>query len=102
MAAQREARENGLNIWHATNGLTESPSDFRKGGSKSKQIRADVQELKEAKAKPKPEKGAQMVSINSKTGKYHEPGCRYYGCKNCVTVTISEAQARGVPCKVCH
>ena len=102
VAAQREARENGLNIWHATNGLTESPSDFRKGG-KAKQIRADVQHLKEGKAKAKPEKSVQMVSINSKTRKYHIPSCRYYDCKNCVTVPLSEAQAMGgIPCKVCQ
>ena len=103
VAAQQEAREQGLNIWHATNGLTESPSDFRKGGSKSKQIRSDVQHLKESKAQPKPEKSVQMVSINSKSRKYHISTCRYYDCKNCVTVPLSEAKAMGgVPCKVCQ
>lgn len=104
VAAQREAREKGLNIWHATNGLMESPSDFRKGGQ-SKQIREDVQHLKESKskAKPKPETKAQMVSINNKSRKYHIPSCRYFDCGNCVTVPLAEAQAMGgVPCKVCQ
>lgn len=102
VAAQREAREKGLNIWDRQNGLTESPSDFRKGG-KSKQIRSDVQHLKESKSTATADAGASMVSINSKCRKYHEPSCRYYDCGNCVTVPLAEAQAMGgVPCKVCH
>ena len=43
------------------------------------------------------------VSYNTKTGKYHVSGCRYWGCENCVTVSLEEARRRGgVPCKVCN
>jgi hypothetical protein len=43
------------------------------------------------------------VSYNTETGKYHVSGCRYWGCKNCVTVSLEEARRRGgVPCKVCN
>lgn len=46
---------------------------------------------------------AHMVSLNTSSKKYHEPGCRFYDCRNCVTVTIDEADRQGgVPCKRCH
>jgi PHP family Zn ribbon phosphoesterase len=45
---------------------------------------------------------ATNVSYNTNTGKYHVSGCRYWGCKNCVTITKDEAIRRGgVACKVC-
>ena len=45
---------------------------------------------------------ATNVSYNTNTGKYHVSGCRYWGCKNCITITKDEAiRRRGVACKVC-
>lgn len=44
-----------------------------------------------------------MVSMNVKSRKYHEPGSRYYGCNSCDEVGLDEAiAAGGVPCKKCH
>jgi hypothetical protein len=44
-----------------------------------------------------------LVSYNKNTGKYHNSGCRYWGCKNCTTITREEAKRRGgVACKVCN
>jgi PBP1b-binding outer membrane lipoprotein LpoB len=44
-----------------------------------------------------------MVSMNVKSRKYHEPGCRYYGCNSCDEVGLDEAVAAGgIPCKKCH
>jgi micrococcal nuclease len=130
-AAQKEARDKGLNIWDSVNGLKQTPHDFRHGGhSKGKYFTgggtfkvkggADALRSKIDKAAPKvivvqpreaisepssdnkTETGADLVSLNTRSGKYHEPGCRYYGCANCREVSRAEAQAQGVPCKVCH
>lgn len=46
---------------------------------------------------------AHFVSMNIKSRKYHEFGCRYYGCNSCEDVSLTDAQAAGgVPCKKCH
>jgi hypothetical protein len=45
------------------------------------------------------------VALNTKTLKYHCPSCQWARrcTRNCITVTVSEAEARGaVPCKVCQ
>lgn len=103
VSAQRDAREKALNIWDGRDGLKQTPSDFRHG--KRDRVRSDVQNFKKAKQadKPKSKAAANMVSMNVKSGKFHEPGCRYYGCGNCQEMPLSEAEAQGgVPCKVCH
>lgn len=51
-------------------------------------------------ASPAPEKGT--VSYNTETRKYHEPGCRYYGCANCEGVSRAYAESNGKPCEICH
>lgn len=102
VAAQREARDKGLNIWDHANGLTQSPSDFRHG--KGNRIQRDVQHVKAAKQQAtKAQAGAHMVSMNQNSRKYHEAGCRYYGGKNSLELSLADAEAQGgIPCKICH
>jgi uncharacterized protein YxeA len=59
-------------------------------------------DTKKNKTKSKTAKVEGLVSLNTKSGKYHEPGCRYYGCGNCTEVPRSQAEVAGVPCKICH
>ena len=47
---------------------------------------------------------AETVVYNTKTGKYHNPGCQWEKkCTvNCIKLEKKDAKARGgVPCKVC-
>lgn len=49
--------------------------------------------------------GGGTVTFNTKTYKYHNPGCSSaIRCTvNCTDVTLAEAQKMsGVPCKKCH
>jgi PBP1b-binding outer membrane lipoprotein LpoB len=58
-----------------------------------------VEAVTEAPAKAE----VHLVSMNVKSHKYHEPGCRYYGCHSCDEMSLEEAiAAGGVPCKKCH
>lgn len=42
------------------------------------------------------------VSYNTQTKKFHNSGCRYYNCGNCVRISRADAKSRGgVACKVC-
>jgi hypothetical protein len=51
----------------------------------------------------KAQASGQMVSFNEKTHKYHEAGCRYYGCGACDEMPLSQALAAGgIPCQKCH
>lgn len=111
-AAQTSAREAGKGIWDPQAPLTESPKDYRhKGEGKASgrtftrgegmQVAARRSAPAAAPA-PKAEASQDLVSMNQRSGKYHEPGCRYYGCGNCLEVPRAEAERSGVPCKVCH
>lgn len=45
---------------------------------------------------------AETVSLNTKSLKYHNSGCQWYNCKNCVKMDKKKAvQKGGKPCKVC-
>ena len=48
---------------------------------------------------------AAMYHGNKSSHVFHRPGCRYYGCKNCVVVFTSREQALAEgfrPCKICR
>ena len=50
------------------------------------------------------DKTEQTVIFNTKTRKYHSPGCKWaVKCtKNCISLPLSVAiKSGGVPCKVC-
>jgi len=60
-------------------------------------------DAKKAKPQPGAAVAAGTVSMNTSSKKFHEQGCRYFDCKNCVRVTRAEAERQGgVPCKKCH
>lgn len=48
-------------------------------------------------------RSTELVAYNTSTGKYHCLSCQWaLKCtRNCVNIALSEARARGVPCKVC-
>lgn len=50
-----------------------------------------------------PSHTGEIVALNTSNGKYHCLSCQWaVRCtRNCVSVPLSEAKARGVPCKVC-
>jgi micrococcal nuclease len=104
VAAQRAAQSQGLNIWHQANGLKQSPHDFRHKGDKKTFTRGEGMKIsQQPKQQAKPQATAGKVSMNTKSFKYHEPGCQYYGCKNCQEVSAADANGRGgVPGKCCH
>ena len=41
------------------------------------------------------------VSYNTNTGKYHNAGCRYWDCSNCISLPRSQAESSGSACKKC-
>jgi hypothetical protein len=50
-----------------------------------------------------PARATKLVAFNTSNGKYHCASCQWASrcTRNCVKVPLSEARARGVPCKVC-
>lgn len=53
---------------------------------------------------PRPARGGgEVVAFNTSNGKYHCASCTWaQRCtRNCVNMSLAEARARGVPCKVC-
>lgn len=99
VAAQKEARQKGLNIWSA-NGLKQSPRDFRRTG-KGGFTRGEG--LKLASPKPKVPAKAGQVIMNMNSKKYHTPDCPNADCKNCQPMSEADAKAKGgVPAKDCH
>lgn len=104
-AAQREAREARRGIWSHEDGLVQSPHDFRhRNDSSVLRSHGDGGRSKAASRTAKASAAAGgSVSLNSHSLKYHEPGCRYFGCGNCEPTSLEQANARGgVPCKLCH
>lgn len=102
-AAQTAARTEGRGIWDRSNPLTQSPQEYRRNGKGSGRTYSRGEGLRVASRNQVSAAGASgLVSLNQRSGKYHEPGCPYYGCRNCVDVPRSQAQSSGVPCRVCH
>jgi len=50
-----------------------------------------------------PSRATELVEFNTSNGKYHCASCQWaLRCtRNCVKIPLSEARARGTPCKVC-
>lgn len=95
--AQAQARAERLNIWGAS-GLEQSPREFRRG-DKRPATRGEGLKL----ASPAPGAATGRVSLNTRSKKYHQPGCRAYDCSHCEETTEAAARARGAePCKLCH
>ncbi|WP_242012404.1 Ada metal-binding domain-containing protein [Pseudodesulfovibrio cashew] len=48
---------------------------------------------------------ASVYHGNKRSHVFHQPGCRYFDCKNCVVVFTSRQEAIGAgfrPCKICR
>ena len=50
-----------------------------------------------------PTRAGESVAFNTANGKYHCLSCQWAArcTRNCVTIPLSDARARGVACKVC-
>jgi micrococcal nuclease len=74
-SAEKEARTNGLNIWAL---------DLKQIGNQGLQCK--------------------LVRGNIKSKKFHQPGCRYFDCKNCTKAFPSRHEAIKAgyePCGIC-
>jgi micrococcal nuclease len=129
--AQREAREAGRGMWNPKDQLTESPHTYRHNGHhkgdgdlvdegvkaenrkpaphpaggrsqrRTPQTPAAPEKTAPAKADTAPAAGG-TVLWNTKSHKYHEPGCRYATGRNIQEVSRARAEAEGTPCGACH
>lgn len=91
---QSNARNSNKGIWSSSNGLKESPYEFRhKGGNKSNKTSKSKSANNIVKPKNvKSSNNTQLVHVNSKSGVYHYSGCQYYDCKNCI-IELTEEEA---------
>jgi endonuclease YncB( thermonuclease family) len=128
--AQREAREAGRGLWDPKDQLTESPHTYRHNGHHKGDGHVVDEAIQEENKKPAAHPNASRsrprtsrpaaapaqapatgtaasanggtVLYNAKSGKYHEPGCRYASGPNVHEVPRAEAEAQGKPCQACH
>lgn len=102
--AQKEAREKGLNIWDAKNGLSQTPYEFRHNGRKPDEKTG--QTGLRAKSTPVLQTGGSII-VNRKSHKFHRADCRFATgiseANRLGFASAAEAKAAGyIPCKVCN
>lgn len=99
VAATREARTRGLNIW-GTDGLRQTPYEFRHPGRRSPSQELAPTGHPYDHGRGRPDVASDLVAFNPRSHKFHDPGCTY--AHDLKLVPRVEALATGgVPCKRC-
>lgn len=99
-AFEEHASRQGVGLWSEKNPMP--PWDWRHSPQREQPDRSNIEGKERQEAAYKESISTGTFHGNSKSGVYHNPGCRWYNCKNCIKVFSSGEEARSAGYRACN
>lgn len=97
---EEQATKQGVGLWSEKNPMP--PWDWRHSPQREQQIISNLAGKQRQPAAYKESVSAGTLHGNTKSGVYHNSGCRWYNCKNCTHIFHSSEEARAAGYHSCQ